>query len=107
MLQAEANFPIKVFTIDHQGNQHVLDPEQANRRDLWMETQILVSSLISTSPDEHRFETKIYEFFNDYLLVKLRDFMKKRINWNYMIDKEYTDEKVILEFQNEIIIPAN
>lgn len=33
--------------------------------------------------------------------------MKKRINWDYMVSKQYTDEKVIAEFQKEIIIPAN
>ena len=91
LLQAEASFPIKIFTVDHRGNQNVLDAEQTSRRDLWMETHILVSSLISTSPDEHKFEAKIYEFFNDYLLVKLRDFMKRRINWDYIIEKDYTD----------------
>lgn len=33
--------------------------------------------------------------------------MKNRINWDYMISKDYTDEKVILEFQKTVIIPAN
>jgi len=107
MLQAEATFPIKVYTVDHGGKKNVLDPEQTSRKDLWMETNILVSSLTSSSQDEHKFETKIYEFFNDYLLKNLRDFMKRRINWDYMVSKEYTDEKVISEFQQEIIVPAN
>ena len=50
-----------------------------------METHILVSSLTSLSQEENKFETKIYGFFNDYLLKKLREFMKKRINWDYMV----------------------
>lgn len=95
LLQAEANFPVKVFTIDHGNKKVSLDPDQTSRKDLWMETHILVSSLTSSSQDEHKFETRIYEFFNDYLLKNLRDFMKKRINWDYMVSKEYTDEKVI------------
>lgn len=33
--------------------------------------------------------------------------MKKRINWDYMVSKEYTDERVISEFQQEIIMPTN
>jgi hypothetical protein len=99
LLQAEANFPIKVFTIDHGPKKPTLDPDQSSRKDLWIETHILVSSLTSSSQDEHKFETKIYEFFNDYLLKNLREFMKKRINWDYMVSKEYTDERVISEFQ--------
>ena len=33
--------------------------------------------------------------------------MKKRINWDYMVSKDYTDEKVIAEFQQQVIQPAN
>ena len=55
----------------------------------------MVASLITSSQDEHLFEAKIYNFFNGYLLNLLRDFMKDRINWDYMISKDYTDEKVI------------
>jgi hypothetical protein len=67
----------------------------------------MVSSLTGTSQDENRFETRIYEFFNDYLLKNLREFMKKRINWDYMVSKDYMDELVIKEFDEEVIQPAN
>ena len=33
--------------------------------------------------------------------------MKERINWDYMVSKDYTDEKVIGEFQKVVIAPAN
>ena len=51
LLQAEANFPIKIFTIDHGNKKMALDPDQTSRKDLWMETHILVSSLTSSSQD--------------------------------------------------------
>jgi hypothetical protein len=37
----------------------------------------------------------------------LREFMKKKINWDYMVSKDYTDEIVIKAFGEEIIQPAN
>jgi hypothetical protein len=37
----------------------------------------------------------------------LREFMKKRINWDYMVSKDYMDELVIKEFDEEVIQPAN
>jgi len=68
LLQSEANFPIKIFTVDFNQKEHLLDPDQTSRRDLWMETHIIVASLITSSQDEHLFEAKIYAFFNNYLL---------------------------------------
>jgi hypothetical protein len=107
LLQAEANFPIKIFTITHDTKANILDPEQPSRKDLWMETHIMVASLITSSKDEHLFEAKIHNFFNNYLLKNLREFMRKKINWDYMTSNEYSDEKVITDFQQEIIVPAN
>lgn len=87
LLQAEAKFPIKIFSVDHQTKKHVLDPEQTSRKDIWIETHILASGLTTTSLDESTFETKIYQFFKEYLVVMLKSFMKKRINWDYMVTK--------------------
>lgn len=33
--------------------------------------------------------------------------MKNRINWDYMITQDYTDEKVITQFQRTVITPVN
>ena len=51
LLQAEANFPIKIFTIDHGNTDVLLDPDQGSRKDLWMETHIMVASLLTSSKD--------------------------------------------------------
>lgn len=67
----------------------------------------MVASLITSSQDQHLFEARIYGFFNDYLLKTLREFIKNRINWDYMITKDYTDEKVISQFQRTVITPVN
>lgn len=44
LMQAEAIFPIKIFTIIHKPQNSSVIDDQDSRKDIWMETQLLVSN---------------------------------------------------------------
>ncbi len=103
LLQFEAVFPLKIMFLSYE--EEKIKKESAPKI-AWAETQILVPNM-THSESEIRFETKIYYFFTDILVKEVQKFVKQYMKWKYMITEEYSDEKVILKFQEEVIAKLN
>lgn len=89
LLQFEADFPLKFVMIDASSHQNVeqTEIECPVEKDVWLETQFLVSTLTSTDisiSKELKLERKVFNFFKEFLLPTLNNFKNERINWVHM-----------------------
>jgi hypothetical protein len=85
MLVFEVEFPLKFYLV----GEDVGDGDR--RKDVWLETEFLMSGDDLLQTVERELENRIYRFFMELLLPILVKFKEERMSWGYMITNEYTD----------------